>query len=365
MSHQTNSFPANLPILDGKNWSRWNIQMKAIMGFQELEEIVEEGYPEIDEASTEQQRIAYKENRKRDCKAMCLIHQCVDEAHFEKIAAARSSHEAWQILQKSNKGAEQLKKVRLQTMRRQYELMEMEMSERIAQFFNRIISLTNQMKACGEVIKDQTIIEKVMRTLTPNFDHIVVAIEESKNLAELKIEELQGSLEAHEQRLIERSTEKSTSQALQAQITRRGGGSYRGGIRNRGRGRDYRWKSSNQQDQEKSDQDHSLNTIKKNGVNNWRGGKKRLDRKRIKCFNCNKIGHLSYECQSSPGQSDSHGRHQNEAHMAKEERIDKEDETPVLLMMTTNQEISSGETWYIDSDFAPLACIKIYKPIII
>ncbi|XP_019451809.1 PREDICTED: uncharacterized protein LOC109353904 [Lupinus angustifolius] len=242
--------------------------MKAIMRFQELEEIVEEGYPEIDEASTEQQRIAYKENRKRDCKAMCLIHQCVDEGHFEKIAAARSSHEAWQILHKSNKGAEQLKKVRLQTMRRQYELMEMEMSEIIAQFFNRVISLTNQMKACGEVIKDQTIIEKVLRTLTPNFDHIVVAIEESKNLAELKIEELQGSLEAHEQRLIERSTEKSTSQALQAQITRKRGGSYRGGIRNRGRRRDYRWKSSNQQDQEKSDQDHSLNTIKKTGANN-------------------------------------------------------------------------------------------------
>ncbi|XP_019427166.1 PREDICTED: uncharacterized protein LOC109335487 [Lupinus angustifolius] len=253
MSHQTNSFPANLPILDGKNWSRWNIQMKAIMRFQELEEVVEEGYPEIDEASTKQQRITYKENRKRDCKAMCLIHQCVDEAHFEKIAAARSSHEAWQILQKSNKGAEQLKKVRLQTMRRQYELMEMEMSERIAQFFNRIISLMKQMKACGEVIKDQTIIEKVLRTLTPSFDHIVVAIEESKNLEELKIEELQGSLEAHEQRLIERSTEKSTSQALQAQITRRGGGPYRGGIRNRGRGRDYRWKSSNQQDQERPD----------------------------------------------------------------------------------------------------------------
>ncbi|XP_019434665.1 PREDICTED: uncharacterized protein LOC109341264 [Lupinus angustifolius] len=318
MSHQTNSFPANLPILDDKNWSRWNIQMKAIMGFQELEEIVEEGYPEIDEASTEQQRIAYKENRKRYCK-------------------------------KSNKGAEQLKKVRLQTMRRQYELMEMEMSERIAQFFNRIISLTNQMKACGEMIKDQTIIEKVLRTLTPNFNHIVVAIEESKNLAELKIEELQGSLEAHEQRLIERSTEKSTSQALQAQITRRGGGPYRGGIRNRGRGIDYRWKSSNQQDQERPDQDHSLNTIKKTRANNWRGGKKRLDRKRIKCFNCNKIGNLSYECQSSPGQPDSNGRHQSEAHMAKEERIDKKDETPVLLMMTTNQEIRSGETWYIDS----------------
>ncbi|XP_019431792.1 PREDICTED: uncharacterized protein LOC109338895, partial [Lupinus angustifolius] len=169
---------------------------------------------------------------------------------------------------------------------------------------------------------------------TPNFDHIVVAIEESKNLVELKIEELQGSLEAHEQRLIERSTKKSTNQALQAQITRKGGGLYKSGIRNRDRGRDYRGKSSNQQDQERPDQDHSLSSIKKTGANNWRGGKKILDRKMIKC------------------QSDSNSRHHNEAHMVKEERIDKDDETHVLLMMTTNQEIRSGETWYIDSGYS-------------
>jgi len=64
-----------------------------------------------------------KKNKKKDCKATFLIHQCVDEAHFEKIAGAATSQEAWKILEKCNEGAEQLKKVRLQTMRRQYELM--------------------------------------------------------------------------------------------------------------------------------------------------------------------------------------------------------------------------------------------------
>ena len=33
--------------------------------------------------------------------------------------------------------------------------------------------------------------------MTPNFDDIVVAIEEPKDLAQVKLEELQGSLEAH------------------------------------------------------------------------------------------------------------------------------------------------------------------------
>ncbi|KAF1858937.1 hypothetical protein Lal_00000757 [Lupinus albus] len=60
------------------------------------------------------------------------------------------------------------------------------------------------MKACGEIVKDQPIIEKILRTLTLKYDHIVVAIEESKNLECYKIEELQSSLEAHEQRFKER-----------------------------------------------------------------------------------------------------------------------------------------------------------------
>ncbi|KAE9598796.1 hypothetical protein Lalb_Chr15g0084801 [Lupinus albus] len=78
------------------------------------------------------------------------------------------------------------------------------------------------MKACGEMMSDQTMVEKILRTLSPKFDHIVVAIEESKKLSELKIEELQGSLEAHEQRLNERAMEKSSDgQALFTQNTRR------------------------------------------------------------------------------------------------------------------------------------------------
>lgn len=70
------------------------------------------------------------------------------------------------------------------------------------------------MKSCGEVVKDQSVIEKVLRTLIPKFDHIVVAIEESKDHETFKIEELQSSLEAHEQRLKERHLDKGSDQAL-------------------------------------------------------------------------------------------------------------------------------------------------------
>ena len=57
----------------------------------------------------------------------------------------------------------------------------MEASERIADYFTRVLNLADQMKSCGE---------KIMRTLIPSFDHIIVAIEESKDVESMKIEEL-------------------------------------------------------------------------------------------------------------------------------------------------------------------------------
>lgn len=100
----------------------------------------------------------------------------------------------------------------------------MENNEKVADYFTRIVSITNSMKGCGETISKGKIIEKVLRTLPPKFDHIVVAIEESKDLETLKVEELQGSLKAHEQRLIERSVERPADQALVAHVSRKGGG---------------------------------------------------------------------------------------------------------------------------------------------
>lgn len=97
--------PANLPVLNGKNWNRWSVQIKAIMGFQEVLDIVEADFPAIDATSSEEARATHKENKKKDFKAICILHQCVDDAHFEKISSAKSAHQAWKILETCNEGA--------------------------------------------------------------------------------------------------------------------------------------------------------------------------------------------------------------------------------------------------------------------
>ncbi|XP_027922775.1 uncharacterized protein LOC114180673 [Vigna unguiculata] len=108
-----------------------------------------------------------------------------------------------------------MKKVKLQSLRRQYELLSMTEKEIVAEYFCRLQVITNAMRVCDENIEDNRIVEKVLRTLTPRFDHVVVAIEESRDLDVMTIEELQNSFEAHEQRVNERKNgEKVTEQAL-------------------------------------------------------------------------------------------------------------------------------------------------------
>ncbi|KAF1866273.1 hypothetical protein Lal_00024277 [Lupinus albus] len=65
------------------------------------------------------------------------------------------------------------------------------------------------------------IIENILRTLATRFDSVVIAIEEAKDLDQLKLDELQGSIEAHEQRFIERMVDRHSQHALTAQFKKR------------------------------------------------------------------------------------------------------------------------------------------------
>jgi predicted nucleic acid-binding Zn finger protein len=212
-----NGLPNNLPILEGKNWERWSKQMKSLFGFQDTLEVVVNGVQDLVENATEAQRSAHKDLKKKDCKAMYAIQAAVDSANFDKISSAESSKAAWDILVKYYEGGEKVKGVKLQSLRRQYELLQMDKSESIGAYVSKVQGIVHTMKSCGEVMTDRMIVEKVMRTLTPNFDHVIVAIQETGNVATLQLEDLVGSLEAHELMINERKGVQESVQALQVQ----------------------------------------------------------------------------------------------------------------------------------------------------
>ncbi|RDX69231.1 hypothetical protein CR513_51677, partial [Mucuna pruriens] len=86
----------------------------------------------------------------------------VDSTNFEKIASAK---ELWDILNKSYGGVDKIKKVKLQSLCKQYELLSMNDQELVGYYFTRIQMLVNSMKACGEKVSNQQMVDKILRTL--------------------------------------------------------------------------------------------------------------------------------------------------------------------------------------------------------
>lgn len=97
--------------------------------------------------------------------------------------------------------------------------------EKIASYVSKVHNGVHLMKGCGEVLIDKMIVEKVICMSTSHFDHIIIAIQESNKLETMKLEDLIGSLEAHDLRIVERKWIQDLIQALQAQTWKEHDGS--------------------------------------------------------------------------------------------------------------------------------------------
>ncbi|XP_058775646.1 uncharacterized protein LOC131649925 [Vicia villosa] len=267
--------PSNLPILDSKNYDKWSKQMKVLFGYQEVLDIVNNGVTPLGAEPTAAHQATFREEKKKDYKALFLIHSCVDGDNFEKVGDCESARQAWLILEKAYAGAAKAKVVR--------------------------------------------------------FDNIVVAIEESKDLTSLSKDELQSSLEAHEQRMDERGSDKAKAElALQARFNERSKGS-KGKWPSKGKQGDGEPKHSKGQKGESSSS---------NGYgdrSNARGGKPR-DMSKVQCWKCRKLGHFQAKCGAK--QLETKG---DEAKVARQE---VDDEATLLMMITDECE---GMTEVLDS----------------
>ena len=170
--------------LNNNNYDNWSIKMKALLGAHDVWDIIENEYSEPqNEASLSQpEKDSLKDSRKKDKKALFLIYQALDDNSFEKISDTTSAKQAWEKLQTSYKGEEKVKKVRLQTLRGEFESLHMKGGETISDYFSRVLAVSNQLKRNGEKLEDVRIMEKILRSLDLKFEHIVVTIEEMKDL---------------------------------------------------------------------------------------------------------------------------------------------------------------------------------------
>jgi len=115
-----------LPVFEGRGFDDWKIKVRAIFGFQDVAEVVMSGLEDLGTKATDEAKRSYKNLQKLDSKARFLIYQCVGPKIFNKISKATTAKECWEILMKTYGDGDKNKKVKLQTLRRQFEFLSME-----------------------------------------------------------------------------------------------------------------------------------------------------------------------------------------------------------------------------------------------
>lgn len=65
------------------------------------------------------------------------------------------------------------------------------------------MAIVNKMQIHRDKKEDVTTVEKILRSLTPKFNFVVCSNQEAKDVKELSLDGLQGSLLVHEQQLLQ------------------------------------------------------------------------------------------------------------------------------------------------------------------
>ena len=185
-----------IPIFDGQKYEIWAIKMRTLLQSQDLWDFVEDGF---DEKEADKQKL--KESKKKDARALCFLQQSLSESLFSRIASATTSKEAWQTLKTEFQGSEQVIAIKLQSLRTEFSNLKMQKTEGVQDYLSQTSAIVTKMKSYGEKVTDQIVVEKVLRTLTDKFEHVVPAIMEAHNLSTYSFDALMSSLQTHEERL--------------------------------------------------------------------------------------------------------------------------------------------------------------------
>ncbi|CAN6708496.1 unnamed protein product [Malus baccata var. baccata] len=204
------------PVFNGENFDFWQIRMKTIFRSHELWNIVEQGFTTSAKGEGELTEVETKlrsENLVKDARALGIIQGAVSDQFFPHIATLETAKEAWDILKQEYVGDKQVRSVKLQGLRRDFEYTRMSESESLAAYLARLFDLINQMRSYGEDLSNQRIVQNLLISLPKTYDSIAYVIENTKDIDVIDAQDVVAILKGFEMRLI-RHEESSTERAF-------------------------------------------------------------------------------------------------------------------------------------------------------
>ncbi|XP_076934142.1 uncharacterized protein LOC143600298 [Bidens hawaiensis] len=282
---ETSSVSLQIPTLTVTNYTTWAIKMEAVMDAQGLWESVE---PQPGAVGDE----------KKDKTARAFIFQAIPEDVLLQVAKKKTVKEIWDSLKTRYLGAKRVQRARLHTLKREFNSLKMMDNESIDAFAGKLSGMISRYSSLGETLEEDVLVRKLFDSVPEKYFKLVASIEQCSDIDSMLFKEAIGRLKAYEDRLNQRKRNVTGDNTLlftrsDGQQSQRGTGR---GFQHRGRGRG-------------SYQDRGgRNGSRGRGSSRGRGGRwgdgfhqenqnrKGRDKKHVKCFKCEQLGHYASEC---------------------------------------------------------------------
>ncbi|XP_060960703.1 uncharacterized protein LOC133031259 [Cannabis sativa] len=206
------------PMLEGANYPYWKTKMRAFLRVvnERVWMAKEDGWtcPTVmDNGVTKPKPMSLwtldeMERANFNSKAMHALFNAVSTNQLKIIANYEMAKEAWEKLRIKNEGMDAVKKSRLHALAKAFEDLSMEEEETVVEFHAKLCDISNESYALGKTYSNAKLVRKVLGVLPRRFMSKVTSIEEMRNVEELDLDELIGSLQNYEMSLTRWKKEK-------------------------------------------------------------------------------------------------------------------------------------------------------------
>ncbi|GJY69658.1 retrovirus-related pol polyprotein from transposon TNT 1-94 [Tanacetum coccineum] len=229
-----------------------------------------------------------------------VIYNALPRKEYERIFMCNTAKEIWKTLLITHQGNSQVKDNKIDLLVQQYEQFVISEDESIDSAFARFNTIITSLKALDEGYSSKNYVRKFLRALHPKWRAKVTAIEESKDLTSLSLDELIGNLKVHEMII------KKDSKIVKAKVERKSLA-----LKAKKESSDEECSTSGSEDEEYAMAVRDFKKFfKRRGrfVRQPRNDKKTFQRSRDdkngkserKCFRCGDPNHLIGECPKPP-----------------------------------------------------------------
>ena len=121
---------------------------------------------------------------------MNTLHSALNPTEFNRSSTCKTAKKIWDKLKVKHESTTQVKKSKITLFFNQYEMFKMQSNKSITSWFDRYITIVNQLNQLSRVISKDELVKRLLRSLPKTWRSAIVTIREAKDLNKVSLDEI-------------------------------------------------------------------------------------------------------------------------------------------------------------------------------